>query len=81
MFATQTSGALIWDPSTGALSPGPVFDYNPFCSGHVQSSDGRVFFAGGQIGSLYNGGARDAVFYDPSTEVMSPVPDMTAGRW
>ncbi|NNL56039.1 MAG: DUF1929 domain-containing protein, partial [Woeseia sp.] len=81
MFASQSSGALVWDPNSGLLSAGPIFGYNPFCSGHVQTADSRVFFAGGQVGSLNSVGAPNASYYDPSTNLLSSVPDMNAGRW
>ncbi len=55
-----------------------------FCAGFAQTFDGRLFVAGGNLGSLdgnYYPGSVHTNIFNPSNNSWTRAPDMTEGRW
>jgi hypothetical protein len=72
--------AGVWDPRTNTWTQRNVSGYNIFCAGYVQLSDGRVFVAGGNKNTAYDGIVQTHIF-DWRTERWSRGPNMSAERW
>jgi len=70
----------IWNSVTGAFETTSSPAINPFCSGHTQMADGRIFVAGGHRG-LAHVGITSANAYDPITRQWSVLPEMANPRW
>jgi hypothetical protein len=76
----NNSGALLWDPVSGAITQFSV-SWDMFCNGMVLLPDGRALIDGGTI--QYNpfyGQPRVAVF-DPATNTFTNAQSMAQGRW
>jgi hypothetical protein len=55
-----------------------------FCAGFTPTADGRLFVAGGNLGSDSSGfypGSRHINIFTPVTNAWTRAPDMTEGRW
>ena len=82
MFEGQyvTSGSpILWDPTSGGITPLADPHYNIFCAGQAQLADGRILVAGGYDPSSL--GAPNATIFDPGTSTWSAAPNMTYRRW
>ena len=76
----NNSGALLWDPVSGAITQFSV-SWDMFCNGMVLLPDGRVLIDGGTIQyDPFQGQAQAAVF-DPATNTFANVQSMAHGRW
>jgi hypothetical protein len=76
----NNSGALLWDPVTGAITQFSV-SWDMFCNGMVLLPDGRALIDGGTIQyGPFQGQAQAAVF-DPATNTFTNVQTMAHGRW
>jgi Galactose oxidase-like, Early set domain/Glyoxal oxidase N-terminus len=77
---SNTSGALLWDPSSGAITQFSL-QWDMFCNGMVLLGDGRALIDGGTIQyDPFYGEPRVAVF-DPATNAFANVQNMAHGRW
>jgi hypothetical protein len=78
--AANSSGALLFDPTTGNITPFTV-SWDMFCNGMVVLSDGRAFINGGSLQyDPFLGELKSSVF-DPSTNTFTDVQNMAHGRW
>ena len=76
------SPVAIWDPTTGETSRADLSTGGGgylFCSGMSKMSDGRLFVAGGTVGS--NVPIRKTNIFDSFSETWEWGPTMAAGRW
>jgi hypothetical protein len=72
----------IWNPNQGIINPGPMPNFDPFCSGHVVMPDGRVFVTGGHTPHQNTTiGIPEASYYDPVTNSWTYLPNMANKRW
>ncbi|HYR87936.1 MAG TPA: LamG-like jellyroll fold domain-containing protein [Terriglobia bacterium] len=74
----SAGSAVVWNPATGAFSPVPIAD-NLFCSGHVETADGKVFVVGGHAN--FDIGLTSINVFDPTTESWSQKAPMSFARW
>ncbi len=70
----------IWNSTTGVFDGTPFPAINPFCSGHTQMADGRIFVAGGHR-NLAHVGITSANLFDPITRQWTVLPEMANPRW
>ncbi len=77
---SNNSGALLWDPVTGAITQFSV-SWDMFCNGMVLSQDGRALIDGGTI--MYDPfyGQPQVAVFDPATNTFTNVQNMAHGRW
>lgn len=70
----------LWDPANKNVTE--IFNdhTNLFCSGHSLRSDGSLLVAGGQAEGNQNGSIHSD-FFNPSSSMWTPIPDMNNGRW
>ncbi|OGH14905.1 MAG: hypothetical protein A2687_04640 [Candidatus Levybacteria bacterium RIFCSPHIGHO2_01_FULL_38_26] len=80
MFDGDSEGIhqWVWNPQAGTFTSVDQPD-NLFCSGHATLPDGKVFVAGGHLGS--NVGIKDANAFNPATKTWSVLPNMNFARW
>ena len=83
MELTVPEEPVVWDPvadptATHALATYPVSN-NPFCAGEAFTPDGRLVVAGGHYNT--NSGRATAVYFDPSANEWTELPNMAVGRW
>ena len=78
-FEEGSGPPVLWDPVTGALSLGPVPEYNIFCAGHSFLADGRLLVTGGHVDSHI--GLKYTSIYDGATNSWFRGPDMNDARW
>jgi Domain of unknown function (DUF1929)/Glyoxal oxidase N-terminus len=77
---SNKSGALLWDPVTGAITQFSV-SWDMFCNGMALLQNGRALIDGGTIQySPFYGQPQVAVF-DPGTNAFTNVHSMAHGRW
>src|SRR5436853_2264690 len=74
------SGALVLDPTTGALTQFSI-SWDMFCNSMVVLPDGRVLINGGTVQYDPFYGARTNTLFDPSTNAFTNVQSMAHGRW
>jgi chitodextrinase len=77
-LALQDTTAHVYDPATNTMTAVP-YGADLFCSGHGLLPDGRVFFAGGNVGNHM--GLHDSTFFNPATQSWSSGAKMLYGRW
>lgn len=66
-----------FDQGAEKLRPAPIF-----CSGQVQTADGRVLIAGGNLEARGNAyGLKMSFLFDPFTEQWTREPDLQHARW
>ena len=75
---TRYSSTEIYDPVTGAFSPGPSTGTPRYGSSAAVLPDGRILVAGGADESPFP--MTSAEIYDPATNTFSPTGSMTFGR-
>jgi hypothetical protein len=77
---SNNSGALLWDPVTGAITQFSI-SWDMFCNGMALLQDGRAVIDGGTIQyDPFDGQPRVAAF-DPATNTFTNVQNMAHGRW
>src|SRR5216683_401341 len=77
---SNNSGALLWDPTTGAITQFSV-SWDMFCNAMALLKDGRALIDGGSIQyDPFYGQPQTAVF-DPATNTFTNVQNMAHGRW
>ena len=74
------SSAELYDPRTGTFSPTGSMASARESDTATLLSDGRVLFAGGVKGGLWDDLLASAELYDPTTGAFSPTGSMTAAR-
>lgn len=76
----NNSGALLWDPVSGAITQFSV-SWDMFCNGMVLLPDGRALIDGGttQYSPFY--GQPQVAVFDPATNTFTNVQNMAHGRW
>ncbi len=73
--------ATVWDPARGTQTPVNVnTGFNIFCSGLAHLMGGSLFVAGGTKNAQLEGIVQTHIF-DPSSNMWSLGPNMSAGRW
>src|SRR6266478_1418932 len=77
---SNNSGALLWDPVTGAITQFSV-SWDMFCNGMVLLKDGRALIDGGTIQYDPFYGQPQAAVFDPATNTFANVQNMAHGRW
>src|SRR6266478_3795615 len=77
---SNNSGALLWDPVTGAITQFSV-SWDMFCNGMVLLKDGRALIDGGTIQYDPFYGQPQAAVFDPATNTFANVQNMVHGRW
>jgi chitodextrinase len=70
----------VWNPSTGNFTTPSSPSYNPFCGGHDQMADGRIFWIGGHPGMAHVG-ITNVSAYNPADGSWATLADMTHQRW
>jgi hypothetical protein len=77
---SNNSGALLVNPSTGAISQFTL-TWDMFCNGMVVLSDGRAFINSGTIQYDPFYGQLQSAIFDPSSNTFTTVQNMAHGRW
>ena len=77
---SNSSGALLWDPATGAITQFSVC-WDMFCNGIVLLQDGRALIDGGTIQYDPFYGQPQVAAFDPATNTFTNVQNMAHGRW
>jgi Domain of unknown function (DUF1929)/Glyoxal oxidase N-terminus len=77
---SNNSGALLWDPVTGAITQFSV-SWDMFCNGMGLLPDGRALIDGGTIQYGPFEGQPQAAVFDPATNTFTNVQNMAHGRW
>jgi Domain of unknown function (DUF1929)/Glyoxal oxidase N-terminus len=77
---SNNSGALLLDPSSGAITQFSV-SWDMFCNGMVLLDDGRAFINGGTIQYDPVYGQPQTAVFDPATNIFTNVQNMAHGRW
>ena len=74
----------LWDPANDPAAENVTEILNDrtflFCSGHSLRPDGQLLTAGGHVEENQNGSIHSD-FFNPSSNVWTPGPDMNNGRW
>src|SRR5215470_5117243 len=77
---SNNSGALLWDPATGAITQFSL-SWDMFCNGMVLLQDGRVFIDSGTIRYDPFYGQPKVTVFDPGTNTFTNIQSMAHGRW
>jgi Galactose oxidase-like, Early set domain/Glyoxal oxidase N-terminus len=77
---SNNSGALLWDPMTGAITQFSV-SWDMFCNAMALLKDGRALIDGGTIQYDPFYGQPQAAVFDPATNTFTNVQNMAHGRW
>jgi len=77
---SNNSGALLWDPTTGAITQFSV-SWDMFCNAMVLLKDGRALIDGGTIQYDPFYGQPQAAVFDPATNTFANIQNMAHGRW
>ena len=77
---SNNSGALLWDPTTGAITQFSV-SWDMFCNAMALLKDGRALIDGGTIQYDPFYGQPQAAVFDPATNTFTNVQNMAHGRW
>ena len=77
---SNNSGALLWDPTTGAITQFSV-SWDMFCNAMALLKDGRVLVDGGTIQYDPFYGQPQVAVFDPATNTFTNVQNMAHGRW
>src|SRR5216684_963955 len=77
---SNNSGALLWDPTTGAITQFSV-SWDMFCNAMALLKDGRVLVDGGTIQYDPFYGQPQVAIFDPATNSFTNVQNMAHGRW
>jgi hypothetical protein len=77
---SNNSGALLWDPVTGAITQFSV-SWDMFCNGMVLLQDGRALIDGGTIQYDPFYGQPQVAAFDPATNTFTNLQNMAHGRW
>src|SRR5437016_9370841 len=77
---SNNSGALLWDPTSGAITQFSV-SWDMFCNAMALLKDGRALIDGGTIQYDPFYGQPQAAVFDPSTNTFSNTQSMAHGRW
>ncbi len=77
---SNNSGALLFNPATGAITQFSVA-WDMFCNGMVLLQDGRALIDGGTIQYDPFHGQQQVAVFDPSTNTFANVQNMAHGRW
>src|SRR5438552_1740772 len=77
---SNNSGALLWDPTTGAITQFSV-SWDMFCNAMALLKDGRALIDGGTIQYDPFYGQPQAAVFDPATNTFSNTQSMVHGRW
>src|SRR5437667_7036635 len=71
---SNSSGALVLDPSTGNMSQLSV-SWDMFCNSMTQLADGRILINGGTLTYQFLGSVKSSIF-DPSNNTFTDQPKM-----
>jgi hypothetical protein len=77
---SNNSGALLWDPTTGAITQFTLA-WDMFCNGMVLLQDGRVLIDSGTIQYDPFYGQPKVAAFDPATNTFTNIQSMAHGRW
>jgi Domain of unknown function (DUF1929)/Glyoxal oxidase N-terminus len=77
---SNNSGALLFNPATGAITQFSV-SWDMFCNGMVLLQDGRALIDGGTIQYDPFHGQQQVAVFDPSNNTFTNVQNMAHGRW
>jgi len=77
---SNNSGALLWDPTSGAITQFSV-SWDMFCNAMALLKDGRALIDGGTIQYDPFYGQPQAAVFDPATNTFTNVQNMAHGRW
>ncbi|HET6176866.1 MAG TPA: galactose oxidase-like domain-containing protein [Candidatus Sulfotelmatobacter sp.] len=77
---SNNSGALLFDPSSGAITQFSV-SWDMFCNGMVLLDDGRALIDGGSIQYDPFDGQPQVALFDPGTNAFTNIQNMAHGRW
>jgi len=77
---SNNSGALLWDPNSGAISQFSL-SWDMFCNGMVLLQDGRALIDGGTIQYDPFYGQPNVAVFDPVTNLFANLQNMAHGRW
>src|SRR5215469_14376585 len=77
---SNNSGALLFDPSSGAITQFSV-SRDMFCNGMVLLDDGRALIDGGTIQYDPFYGEPQVAVFDPASNAFTNVTNMAQGRW
>jgi Domain of unknown function (DUF1929)/Glyoxal oxidase N-terminus len=77
---SNNSGALLWDPVTGAMAQFSV-SWDMFCNGMALLPDGRALIDGGTIQYDPFFGQPQVAAFDPAANTFTNVQNMAHGRW
>ena len=77
---SNNSGALLWDPTTGAITQFSV-SWDMFCNAMALLKDGRALIDGGTIQYDPFYGQPQVAVFDPATNTFTNVQNMAHGRW
>src|SRR5438309_4410701 len=77
---SNNSGALLWDPTSGAITQFSV-SWDMFCNAMALLKDGRALIDGGTIQYDPFYGQPQAAVFDPATNTFSNTQSMAHGRW
>jgi hypothetical protein len=77
---SNNSGALLWDPTSGAITQFSV-SWDMFCNAMALLKDGRALIDGGTIQYDPFYGQPQAAVFDPVTNTFTNVENMAHGRW
>ncbi len=74
----------IWNLNTNQHTRADNTHTDLFCAGQTLTADGKVFTAGGHLGTLdgiFYPGSRHINVFDPLTNIWTSGPEMAEGRW
>jgi len=77
---SNNSGALLWNPVTGAITQFSI-SWDMFCNGMALLQDGRAVIDGGTIQYDPFDGQPQVAAFDPATNTFTNVQNMAHGRW
>ena len=77
---SNNSGALLWNPVTGAFTQFSV-SWDMFCNGMVVLQNGTALIDGGTIQYDPFYGQQQAAIFDPATNTFTNTANMADGRW
>ncbi len=78
---SEDGGVQLWRPSTNTFTPKPYSAINLFCMAHTFLADGRLFTAGGTIGTDDDIGPHESTIFDPVSGTWSAAALMAVGRY
>jgi hypothetical protein len=80
---TPGTTAVLFNPSTKAVTPLPILTQDYFCSGATQLSNGQLLIDGGLAVTIGTGdiGTSNATIFDPTASTFTAQPNMAFARY